>query len=105
MAIGDTPPVTSPERRRVSVGDSELGEPLVVELGDGTLGWLGSPEPESGATVTVTGDEGAEVGTARVVRSGTAYEEVRARLRRSASRPGRWRLRRDGVVVLVEPGT
>ena len=81
-----------------------LVDTSVVTLGDGSLG-LVSPDPSwlpADGTVVLTAGDRRLAGTARVVRSGPAYEETRGRLRAQAGRLARWRLRRDQPVVLVD---
>jgi hypothetical protein len=99
---------TGPRRMTVQVAGTEapLLDTLVVTLGDGRLGFsgvIGHVADLDGATIELTGDQ-TVWGVARLVRSGTAYEEVRGRTRQADGWSARWRSRRDDAVVLIDPG-
>ena len=89
-------------------GDVLVASVLVVSTHDGQAGFaLRSADAErvlADPRVTVTDPERALTGVARVVRSGTAYEEVLGRTRMAENAVARWAglaRRRRRVVVLV----
>jgi hypothetical protein len=92
----------APRRLTISVpgSDEPWAEALVVTLGDGRLGFAAREAeamPYDGRTVVVD----SESWTASVVRSGTAYEEVRGRARAAEGWWARWRGRHDEVAVVL----
>ena len=94
-------------------GDVLVESVLVVITHDGQAGFVvravDAERVLADPQVTVTGTESALASIARVVRSGTAYEEVLGRTRMLQSRLARWAgsLRRRGepAVVLLSTGT
>lgn len=95
-----------------ATGDALLESVLVVTIHDGRLGFVTRPAKAdlvlADPLVTLSGPGRAVSGVAEVVRSGTAYEEVRGRARMAegfvARLLDRLRPRRPTAVVLVTPG-
>ncbi len=89
---------------------SPLLEALVVTLHDGRPGFsarLGDVRQVDGATLLLFADgaeETSAAGTAHVLRSGTAYEEVRGRTREAEGWWARGARRAENAVVVVDPG-
>ena len=90
---------------------ADTGEPLsgrarVVPLSDGRLGlWVAVDLEADGQVVTVRAErtDAAELhGTAHLVRSGRAFDEARAKLRKKYG--WRARLSRPDELLLVRPG-
>ena len=96
-----------------ATGDLLLEAVLVVTIRDGRLGFAVRPADAervlADPRVTLTGPDSTVNGVAAVVRSGTAYEEVRGRARMAEGRVARWagglRRRRETAVVLVSADT
>jgi hypothetical protein len=93
-----------------ATGDVLLERVRVVTIRDGRLGFSASPAHAvrllADPRVTLTAPDRTFTGVAEVVRSGTAYEEVRGRTRMAEGRAVRWaatgwRRRRETAVVLV----
>jgi hypothetical protein len=88
---------------------SPLLEALVVTMHDGRPGFsarIADVRQVDGAPLLLSVPGAAEAsvtGVARVVRSGTAYEEVRGRTRQAASWWARGARRADNAVVVLEP--
>ena len=93
---------------RTERGVSPLFEALVVELHDGRPGFstrIADVRHLDGRMLVLSGGR-TITGVANVLRSGTAYEEVRGRTREAEGRLARLRRRDDDAVVVldVEPG-
>ena len=94
-----------------ATGEVLVESVLVVNTHDGRVGFAVPPADAdrvlADPRVTVTGHDTTLTGLAGVVRSGTAYEEVRGRTRTAQTGVGRWfarvRARRASSVVLVRP--
>jgi hypothetical protein len=88
---------------------SPLLEALVVTLHDGRPGFsarLGDVRQVGEATLLLYAEGAAEptyAGVARVLRSGSAYEEVRGRTREAERWWSRGARRADNAVVVLEP--
>ena len=87
---------------------SPLLEALVVTLHDGRPGFsarIADVRQVDGAPLLLFADGASEAsvtGVARVVRSGTAYEEVRGRTRQAESWWARGARRADNAVVVLD---
>jgi hypothetical protein len=89
---------------------SPLLEAVVVTLHDGRLGFsarFADVRQVDGAplllyTAGATGGEATHSGVAHVVRSGSAYDEVRGRTREALSWWARGRLRAETAVVVLD---
>ena len=94
-----------------TTGDTLLESVHVVTIHDGRLGFVTTPAKAEALLavpqVTLSGRDRTVSGVADVVRSGTAYEEVRGRTRMTegmaARLVDRLRPRRPTAVVLVTP--
>jgi len=91
----------------VASGDVIFESVTVVRIRDGRLGFTVRASQagrlSADPVVTVVGAGDPIRGVAEVVRSGTAYEEVRGRTRLAGSRLSGWleRLRRDRATAVV----
>jgi len=87
---------------------SPLLEAVVVTLHDGRLGFsarVGDVRQVDGSPLHLADradPEATATGVARVVRSGTAYDEVRGRTREALPWWGRGRLRAENAVVVLD---
>ena len=110
--LGDTHSVRA-KVTSTATGQVLVESVLVVTTHDGRVGFAVPPADAervlADPQVTVTGPDSTFTGLAAVVRSGTAYEEVRGRTRMAESRVAQWagglRRRREPAVVLLTTST